>query len=92
MARFHFNVYDGVSMPDPVGTDLSSWDDARVEAIRMAGEILKDKAHRIALGEDWRMEVTDETGLVLFRLDFSVLESPAVRKVWTRERGPDPAG
>jgi hypothetical protein len=76
--RFHFNVCDGVNLPDREGTELSDYAEARVEAMRLAGEILKNTAHRLALGEDWHMEVTNERGLVLFRLTFQVVEAPAV--------------
>lgn len=78
MPRYHFNVYDGVSEPDLTGTELADWQVARLEAIRLAGQILKDEAHRIALGEDWRIEVTDSTGLILFQMTFLVVEAPAM--------------
>lgn len=78
--RYHFNVYDGVSEPDLEGTELPDWQVARLEAIRLAGEILKDDPHRIALGEDWRIEVTDSTGLILFQMMFQVVEAPVVRR------------
>jgi hypothetical protein len=78
--RFHFNIYDGVSMLDREGMELTDWHEARLEAIRRAGEILKQDADRIALGEDWHMEVTDDTGLVLFRLDFTVMDTAATRR------------
>lgn len=78
MPRFHFNIYDGISLPDRDGSELADWQEARLEAVRLAGVILRDNATRIALGEEWRMEVTDETGLILFRLDFNVLEAPAM--------------
>lgn len=78
MPRFHFNVYDGITERDERGQELPSWDDARLEAIRLSGEFIKNQAKRVALGEDWRMEVTDENDLVLFRLDFSIMASPAM--------------
>lgn len=78
MPRFHFNVYDGVNEIDREGTELGDCDEARIEAMRLSGEILKNTAHRLALGEDWRMEVTDERGLILFRLDFTVMEAPVL--------------
>ena len=87
MPRFHFNVYDGVAAIDAEGTELADWGDARLEAIRLSGEILKDNAKRIALGEDWRMEVTDATGLVLFRLDFIVMASAATMQHRPRADG-----
>lgn len=77
MPLFYFHVHDGVSRPDRDGTELSDWHAARLEAIRLAGAILQDEAQHVALGEDWHMEVTDRSGLVLFRLDFTVMLSAA---------------
>ncbi|MBE7244933.1 MAG: hypothetical protein INR63_08285, partial [Actinomycetospora chiangmaiensis] len=79
MPRFYFHVHDGHSELDPDGTELPDWQSARLEAIRLAGDILKQDAHRIALGEDWRIEVTDQTGLILFQMTFLVVESPVMR-------------
>lgn len=81
MPRFHFNIYDGVSLPDPHGTELPDWHSARIEAIRLSGEIVREDAKRLALGQDWHMEVTDNAGLVLFRLDFSIMEAPATQSL-----------
>ena len=77
MPRFHFNVYDGISFPDPRGVELAGWQEARLEAVRYLGEILQHDTKRLALGRDWHMEVTDAVGLVLFRLDFAVMETAA---------------
>ena len=78
MPRYHYNIYDGHSSPDMEGTDLPNWQMAQYEAVRLAGAVIADKADRILRGEDWRMEVTDHTGLILFRLDFSFQRSAAV--------------
>ena len=77
MPRFHFNVYDRICVLDTEGTELPDWQAARLEAVRYAGALLVDEAQHVARGEDWRMEVTDEVGLMLFRLDFSVMASAA---------------
>lgn len=76
--RYHFNVHDGVRLRDEEGAELPDWRAARLEAIHRAGEILRDDAQRIAVGEDWRIEVTDSSGLILFQMTFLVVESPAV--------------
>jgi hypothetical protein len=76
--RFFFNIYDGVSMLDDAGTEFADWQEARIQAIEFAGAIIKDEAKRIAQGEDWHIEVTDERKLVLFRFDFITLEAPAL--------------
>lgn len=78
MPRYHFNVYDGSDSLDQDGTELPSWQSARLEAIRLAGEILKDEADRIAVSEDWRIEVTDDTGLVLFHMAFVITAASAI--------------
>ncbi|ONF50247.1 DUF6894 family protein [Methylobacterium radiotolerans] len=78
MPRYFFNIYDGVSMLDDTGTELADWQEARIQAIEFAGAVIKDEAKHIALGEDWRIEVTDERKLVLFRFDFITLEAPAL--------------
>lgn len=80
MPRYHFNICDGVCLPDANGTELPDWQAARLEAVRRAGEILKDAPQSVALGEDWRIEVTDSTGLILFQMTFLMVESPVMRR------------
>lgn len=79
MPRYHFNVYDGVNLLDKTGIELPDATFARREAIRYAGSLLEESAAQDSLTNEWRMEVTDETGLILFRLDFFVTPSPAMR-------------
>ena len=77
MPRFHFHVHDGRSTLDTEGSELPSLDHARLEAVRFAGKLMDEEARRIADGEDWHLEVADETGLVLFRLDILATTAPA---------------
>ncbi|GEP01132.1 DUF6894 family protein [Methylobacterium haplocladii] len=78
MTRYFFNVYDGVSPIDTDGTELSDGQQARREAIRMAGLILMNEGDRLQAGRGWRLEVTDDTGLVLFQLDVQFTEMPGI--------------
>jgi hypothetical protein len=78
MPRFHFNIYDGYSQPDPTGTEFPNWHAARLEALRLAGAILADEAEQISFEKGWHLEVTDEWGLVLFRFDFTAFSAAAV--------------
>ncbi|GLS45547.1 hypothetical protein GCM10007884_35380 [Methylobacterium brachythecii] len=78
--RFHFHIYDGFTARDPNGTELPDYDAARRTALRMAGELLKEEGREVKLGEEWRLEVTDDADLVLFRIDFNITEAPAVPK------------
>ena len=92
MPRYHFNVYDGVSLPDDDGTELADIQAARQEAIRFAGRIIADEAHTLALSEDWRMEVTDNSGILLFRLDVVVTASEAAMDATGHNRGASGTG
>lgn len=80
MPRYHFNVYDGVEMLDKLGVELPSLKYARREAIRYSGNLLEGNSSRDDLGSEWRMEVTNGDGLILFRLDFQVTDAPVIRK------------
>lgn len=89
MPRFFFHVHDGASFIDREGTDLVDWREAQQEAIRLAGQIIGDNAKRMKLGEDWLLEVTNESGLVLFRLDFHISASPVIMGTeWKKEDPP----
>ena len=81
MPRYHFNVYDGVVLLDKKGVELPDTMFARREAIRYAGVLLEEGARLESLGQEWRMEVTDGTELILFRLDFFVTPSPAIESL-----------
>lgn len=78
MPRYHFNIYDGSSQLDLEGIELSGIRAAREEAVRLAGELLRDGYEGISEADDWRMEVTDDRGLILFRLDFTMMDASAV--------------
>jgi len=78
MPRYFVNVHDDRNSIDEEGMLLPDWKAAQSLAIRYAGEILQSDAERIKTGEDWYLEVTDETGLILFRLDFSLNASSAL--------------
>lgn len=78
MPRFHFNVYDGSGRLDEEGSDCLNYNSARIAAVRLAGEIIRDTAEQMLARDDWRLEVTDDRGLVLFCLDLCLTDSAAV--------------
>lgn len=71
MPRYHFNIIHRFSEPDTEGSELANIQAARMAAVRLCGELIKD------LGRDfwdtplWRLEVTDAGHNVLFTLTFS---------------------
>lgn len=78
MPRYYFHIHDGRSIIDRDGMELPDVAQARRMAIRLTGQFFEDEAELVSLGEEWRMEVTDGQGLILFRLDFVVTSAAAV--------------
>ncbi|WP_334161221.1 DUF6894 family protein [Phenylobacterium sp.] len=77
MPRYHFNVEDGRSIPDPEGTELPGLESARREAVRMAGRLMEDDpAHFWSTGA-WSVVVTDDADRTLFILDFRARDGAA---------------
>jgi len=79
MPRYFFHVNDGASFPDLQGTVLDNDNAARVEAVRLSGDLLRGGAEKFWRGEDWSMRVTDDKDLTLFELNFTATCAPAMR-------------
>ena len=71
MPRYFFHVIDGREIIDSVGTVLPSLGQARAEAIRTAGAILRDEGDEFWNGTEWHMNVTDAGGQPVLTLRFS---------------------
>ena len=69
MPRYFFHVHDGQDSIDQAGLELPDPQTARAEAIRAAGEMLRDLDGALSTGE-WRMDVTDESGQPVLTLRF----------------------
>ena len=78
MPRFFFHVIDGTSLPDSGGTELPDIYTAQDQAVRMAGELLRELRAKFWNDGEWELEVTDEHGAILFVLRVSVEEGPTV--------------
>jgi hypothetical protein len=57
--------------------DLSDSDEARVEAAKRIGLLLHAHAGKLWVDEDWQMDVTNETGLILFVINVVAIKSAA---------------
>ena len=79
MAQFFFHTEDGRSISDDDGTELESLAQARVEAIRVMGDILRESPDEVLSTGQLRLTVTDATGLVYFVVDLSATDADASR-------------
>lgn len=72
MPRYFFDISS--ERPDTVGVELPDRAKARAEAIRAAGEILRDIDGALS-SREWIMSVKDESGAIILQLRFEVTES-----------------
>ena len=77
MARYFFHSEDGRPRTDDEGTELPSLAAARVEAVRVMGDILKEEPDQVLATGSLRLTVTDKTGLIYFALDLAATDAAA---------------
>ena len=80
MPRYFFHVIDGRSIIDHEASELASLKEARVEAIQLAGAILRDEGDTFWSGEEWHMNVTDAAGQSVLKVRFSAQDQGTTRE------------
>lgn len=79
MARYFFNLAGDTYRPDGEGTELTDNTAARRHGVLYCAQLMLDDAAALAEGKDINLEVTDDSGLVLFVLNIYVTLAPAGR-------------
>jgi hypothetical protein len=79
MAQFFFHTEDGRSVSDDEGTELETLAAARVEAVRVLGDILRENPDEVLATGQLRLTVTDAAGLIYFALDLAATDAAAGR-------------
>jgi hypothetical protein len=77
MARYYFHSEDGRHFPDDEGTELPTLAAARIEAVRVLADILREDPDEVLQNGTLRMTVTDEKGLIYFALDLAATDAAA---------------
>lgn len=78
MPRYFFHIRDGREYIDLQGTVLANLQEARIEAVRFAAQLLRDRPAEFWNEMEWHMRVATEDDLSLFQLTFFATDSPAV--------------
>lgn len=87
MRRYFFHTDGDRGFRDQVGTLLPDDDAARVEAARVLGQLVNEKPTEVWRGDDLRITVTDEAGLILFTIDITAVAAPAARPARPKSTG-----
>jgi hypothetical protein len=92
MPRYFFNVHDGASTIDEYGSEFPNVSAAKHAATAFAGEMLRDRRDALTDGESWKLDVTSDTGLVLFSLFIGSVDAPAIRNDLSKFLPSNPPG
>ena len=66
MPRFNIELRSESHVATTLEVEAADIDALRIEIAKFVGELLKDHAAQIWEDQDWRVDATDETGLILF--------------------------
>ena len=77
MSRYHFNLHDHRFVPDPEGSELPNLEMAKRQAIKLAASILSVRPEEFLESSEWRVEVTNSAGVLLFTVGLSMALAPA---------------
>jgi hypothetical protein len=77
MPAYRINIRTESHIADSVDVEMENLTDLRLDLARFVGELLKDHAELIWADQDWQVDVTDASGLILYVLHISAAEAPA---------------
>ncbi|MBB5711814.1 DUF6894 family protein [Sphingomonas xinjiangensis] len=66
-------------MATTLSVERETHGDLRIEMARFVGELLKDHAALIWMDQDWQVDVSDASGLILYVLHVSAAETAATQ-------------
>lgn len=81
MARYNIELRTESHVSETLEVDKSDLTELRIEVARFVGELLKDHANQIWIDEDWRLNVTDQTGLILYVMQITATNSAATSPI-----------
>ena len=77
LARYHIELRNVTRVSDTLEVEMPDLKALRVEVARFVGEMLKDHAAEVWSDQDWQVEATDETGLILFTMSVFASDTAA---------------
>lgn len=77
MAKYHVNVRTESHIATSLEVEKADLTALRIELACFVGELLKDHAELLWEDQDWRVDVTDERGLILYTIEIAASDSAA---------------
>jgi hypothetical protein len=80
MPYYNINLRTSSHIADMTEVKRESVEDLRIEVARFVSELLRDHATALWVDQDWQVDVTDETGMILYVVHLSAYASPLASK------------
>jgi hypothetical protein len=80
MPLYHINLRTEEQVWNTADVEADNLDQLRIKMAQFAGELLKGHAGKVWQDEDWRVDVTDEAGLILYVIHISASDTAATRQ------------
>lgn len=77
MAKYNIELRSAGQVWDTVPVEMEDLEQLRIEMAQFVGELLKDHAGKLWEDQDWRVDVTDEAGLILYVMHISATDTAA---------------
>ena len=81
MPSYNINIRTQSRIMDTLKVHSDDHSALRIELARFVGELLRDHAEVIWVDEDWQIDVSDETGLILYMLNIMAVKAPAITSI-----------
>ena len=77
MPRYHIQLRTESHVQGALEVERDDLTALRIELARFVGDLLRDHAEQIWVDEDWRVDVTDERGLILYVMEIQASDAAA---------------
>lgn len=78
MAHYNIELRTESHVSEALVVDSADLTQLRLEVASFVGDLLKEHAQQIWADEDWRVDVTDDRGLILYVMHISAIQAPAI--------------
>lgn len=86
MPLYFFHIEDHQRYIDEDGVELADLTAARIEAVRVSSDMLRDHAKEFWQLGEWRVVVTDAHDKILFALSFESVDPATLPETFDRKR------
>lgn len=77
MPNYHIELRTADQVWETLDVERDDIEALRIEMARFVGELLRDHAHKVWADKNWRVDVTDDSGLILYVMNIATTDQAA---------------